>query len=226
MPIFISRVRELRGKDRREVFGSDGVRWHRGSAHDISRTCNQRRLHGKRLHHAHCPGKIGLSPRSPASQNDRLLGRLSRFACQHSFIGLFMKLGYESGFSFSLAQAFTPGNTESNRFSQPPSRGLPNREAGKPPGRGLHSVWAFSNPGVNAWATEKTAFRMFRAGCFMNNPGSALPEMNPKRRSQLTRLVEKPYNGRCGFPDTNGLKSLRILISGQPNAAGANQPWQ
>ena len=76
--------------------------------------------------------------------------------------------------SFFLAQAFTPGNRESNGFSAP-FRGLVLRRAEKPPGRGLHSVWVSSNPGVNAWATEKTERPMFQARSLMNNPGEVVP---------------------------------------------------
>ena len=52
---------------------------------------------------------------------------------------LFMHLSSHRERSFFLAQAFTPGNRESNGFSAP-FRGLVLRRAEKPPGRGLHSV--------------------------------------------------------------------------------------
>jgi len=48
-------------------------------------------------------------------------------------------------------------------------------EAGKPPGRGLGIVEAAANPGVNAWATEKTDLAMFSVPSVMNNPGEAVP---------------------------------------------------
>ena len=66
---------------------------------------------------------------------------------------------------FSLAQAFTPG-IRARRTVQPPSGGLGGGGVGgpaviapekrKPRERGWKQIGSFCDPGVNAWAKEKT----------------------------------------------------------------------
>ena len=52
-----------------------------------------------------------------------------------------MKLGNRSDSFFSLAQAFTPGNRESNGFWQPPLGGFRSVERGSPLEGGYTLYW-------------------------------------------------------------------------------------
>jgi len=64
--------------------------------------------------------------------------------------------------SFSLAQAFTPGNRESDHYSQPPSGGFVSKQNRQAPWKGATHRGCSSNPGVNAWAKEKAPGPMSR----------------------------------------------------------------